>query len=232
MRLYSPETVDFLWRLRLNNSREWFHEHKEDFERLMNGPTKDLANALFEHFREAYPKHDWNLHISRIYRDARRLYGRGPMNDHLWFTIWADREEMTAPSFYFSFTPEYYEYGMGCWSYGHVVMDRFRADIRRDPEKAEKLVRKFRRQKEFTLGGQKYKKHKVETTHLLQDWTDRKYLSFDVQKEQDEVCYSDRLFDTIRDGFDRLMPYYMYFLTLPELEEYMPALNEAPQETN
>lgn len=219
MRLYAPETVEFLWKLRLNNSREWFHEHKDDYERLMHGPTKDLADALFEHFREKYPKHDWNLHISRIYRDARRLYGRGPMNDHLWFTLWADREEMTAPAFYFSFTPEYYEYGMGCWSEGNVIMDRFRAEIRRNPEQAEKLARKFRRQHCFRLGGQAYKKRKIETTLLLQDWADRKYLSFEVQREQDELCFSEGLFEAVRDGFDALMPFYEYFLDLPELEE-------------
>ena len=222
MRLYAPETVEFLWKLRLNNSREWFHENKDDYERLMHGPTKDLGNALFEHLREKYPKHDWNLHISRIYRDARRLYGRGPMNDHLWFTLWADREEMAAPAFYFSFTPEYYEYGMGCWSEGHVIMDRFRAEIRRNPEPAEKLVRKFQRQHSIRLGGQKYKKRKIETTPLLQDWADRKYLSFEVQREQDAQCYTEAFFQTVRDGFDALMPYYEYFLNLPELEEYEP----------
>ena len=93
MTTYSEKTVEFLWSLRLNNSREWFQAHKAEYEALMHRPTKELADALFEHLRGKYPKHDWNLHISRIYRDARRLYGRGPMNDHLWFTLWADREE-------------------------------------------------------------------------------------------------------------------------------------------
>ena len=25
---YSPETIDFLWGIRMNNNREWFTEHK------------------------------------------------------------------------------------------------------------------------------------------------------------------------------------------------------------
>ncbi len=48
MHTYSEQTVDFLWRLRLNNSREWFRDHKEEYERLMLRPTKDLANALYD----------------------------------------------------------------------------------------------------------------------------------------------------------------------------------------
>ena len=59
MTCYSEQTVEFLWALRLNNSREWFQAHKEDYERLMLRPTKDLANALFDHLRDKYPKHDW-----------------------------------------------------------------------------------------------------------------------------------------------------------------------------
>ena len=27
---FSPETVDFLWGIRLNNNREWFTDHKKD----------------------------------------------------------------------------------------------------------------------------------------------------------------------------------------------------------
>ena len=109
---YSEKTVDFLWNLRLNNSREWFQEHKAEYEALMLRPTKDLGNALYEHLRDKAPAHDWKLHISRIYRDARRLFGRGPMNDHLWFSIHADKEEGGGPAFWFSFTPEGWDCGM------------------------------------------------------------------------------------------------------------------------
>ena len=28
---FSPETVDFLWGIRMNNNREWFLEHKKDY---------------------------------------------------------------------------------------------------------------------------------------------------------------------------------------------------------
>ena len=38
-------------------------------------------------FSEKFPKLSLNLHVSRIYRDARRLHGRGPYKDHLWFTL-------------------------------------------------------------------------------------------------------------------------------------------------
>lgn len=216
---YTPETVDFLWQLRLNNSREWFRAHKEDYERLMNRPTRELANALFAHLQEKYPKHDWNLHISRIYRDARRLYGRGPMNDHLWFALWADREELAAPAFWFSFSPEGWDFGMGCWSQGNLVMDRFRAQLKLDPKPAEALARRLQKQEIFTLAGERYKKHRMETTPLLQSWADSKWIGFQCKRDHGDLSFSEQLFDFTRDGIDWLMPYYEYFLTLPAREE-------------
>ena len=225
MTLYSEQTVEFLWNLRFNNSREWFQAHKEEYEALMHRPTKELAGALFEHLREKYPRHNWSLHISRIYRDARRLYGRGPMQDHLWFTLWADREEGSAPAFWFSFFPEGWDCGMGCWSERNVVMDRFRAAVRQDPAPAEKLARRLQKQDTFVLGGQRYKKHKIETSPLLQPWADSKYFTLECRRDHGDLDFTDELFDFVKNGYDWLMPFYKYFLTLPELEEQVvPAL--------
>ena len=215
---YSEQTVDFLWALRLNNSREWFQEHKAEYEALMLQPTKDLANALFEHLRDKAPRHDWNLHISRIYRDARRLFGRGPMNDHLWFTIYADKEEGGGPAYWFSFTPEGWDCGMGLWPSGNTSLERLRAQVRRDPAPVEALARRLAQQDVFTLTGESYKKHKLETTPTLQPWVDKKWLGLEHQAPHDELSLSDRLFPFLRDGFDFLLPYYEFFLSLPNIE--------------
>ncbi len=29
---FTPEAIDFLWGLRLNNNREWFQEHKQQYQ--------------------------------------------------------------------------------------------------------------------------------------------------------------------------------------------------------
>ena len=220
MEHYTEQTVDFLWRLRLNNSREWFREHKEEYERLMLAPTKALANALYDHFSEVCPKHTWGLHLSRIYRDARRLYGRGPMNDHLWFAIFADGKRDGAPAFYFGFEPEGYDYGMGCWHGGNVMMARFRRQIAIRPEPAEQLARRFARQDTFALYGEPYKKPKMQTSSVLQDWANRRELGFHCEKPHDEISLGPALYETLRQGFDFLIPYFEYLTTLPELEEY------------
>ena len=40
---YTPETVDFLWGIRLNNNREWFMENKQRYIDTLYQPTKALG---------------------------------------------------------------------------------------------------------------------------------------------------------------------------------------------
>ena len=77
---YTDQTVDVFWGIRFNNDRAWFAEHKQEFQDAVMTPTKALAGDLYDWFQEAYPDLHLNVHISRIYRDARRLFGRGPVD--------------------------------------------------------------------------------------------------------------------------------------------------------
>ena len=217
MTTYTEQTVEFLWNLRLNNSREWFQAHKAEYEALMLRPTRELADALFDYLRDRHPTHDWKLHISRIYRDARRLYGRGPMNDHLWFTLWSDQEEGGGPAFWFSFDPEGWDAGMGLWPGGNETLTRFRAAIQRDPAPAEALACRLATQSDFLLTGDSYKKHKIETTPTLQPWADKKWLGLECQRPHSEMSLSGQLFPFLRDGYDFLFPFFEYFQNLPTL---------------
>jgi hypothetical protein len=72
------------------------------------------------------------------------------------------------------------------------------------------------------LAGERYKKHRMETTPLLQSWVDKKWLGFQHRGDHGELDLSERLLPFVRDGIDWLMPFYEYFLTLPELEEHPP----------
>lgn len=84
---YSGETLDFLWGIRFNNERSWFLAHKEEYLRCLYQPTMELGAQAQALMGENFPKLALNLHVSRIYRDTRRLHGRGPYKDHLWFTL-------------------------------------------------------------------------------------------------------------------------------------------------
>ena len=113
---YSQGTVDFLWDLRFHNERSWFQAHKEEFIALVDTPTRTLSAQLAREMTAAFPKLGLEPKVSRIYRDARRLFGRGPYKDHLWFSLRKPGEhDGSIPCFWFEVAPDRYGYGMGCW---------------------------------------------------------------------------------------------------------------------
>ena len=84
---FTRETVDFMWGIRFNNEREWFMAHKEDYINTFLTPIKELGEQVYAAMHQALPDEPLILKVSRIYRDARRLHGRGPYKYHLWWCI-------------------------------------------------------------------------------------------------------------------------------------------------
>ena len=78
---YSPETVDFLWGIRMNNNREWFMEHKSQYQKTLYEPMKALAAEIAPAFAHVP---GLGLHVSRIYRDMR-MHPSTFYKDSLWF---------------------------------------------------------------------------------------------------------------------------------------------------
>lgn len=217
---FSPKAGEFLWELRFNNERPWFNAHKQEFLDLVDVPFRALANEVFERMKEAYPKREWYMHVSRIYRDARRLYGRGPYKDHLWFTLRCDAsKDEEVPAFYFGFDPEGYDFGMGYYVSKAAFMERYRRFTLANPKPLEKLARRLNRQDTFVLGGQSYKKNKVEHSPLLDPWLNKRWVSVDCTRGHDEISRSHDLADEVVKGFSFLVPYYDYFDQLRHLAD-------------
>ena len=102
---FSQGTVDFLWGIRFHNERPWFEAHKEEYRTLVDQPLRELGGLTARAMEEEFPELGLELKVSRIYRDARRLHGRGPYKDHLWFTLGRPSEEGAQPCFYFELAP-------------------------------------------------------------------------------------------------------------------------------
>lgn len=207
---YSDETVDFFWELRFNNNREWFQPRKEQFNRVIMTPTKALANDLFDWFTEKYPELHLNCHVSRIYRDARRLFGRGPYKDHIWFSFAnATEQREHAPCFWFELGAEGYRYGMGSWMQAADAA-AFRKLIDRKPEVMTKLAADFDRQTEFTLGTEPYARAKGHENEILAPWYNSKSIDLHCSRSYDACSYGPELVQRLQDACTFLIPYYRF----------------------
>jgi uncharacterized protein (TIGR02453 family) len=77
---FTPDAIQFLADLADNNSREWFHPRKAEFERLLKEPMEQLCVALDERFRaRGIPlRADPARSPFRIYRDVRFSRDKSP----------------------------------------------------------------------------------------------------------------------------------------------------------
>ena len=213
---FTDETVDFMWGIRFNNERSWFEAHKEIYKTQLYQPMKELGEELYGFVRKKLPDHDLICKVARIYRDARRLHGRGPYKDHLWFTIerpgeaWTDR-----PSFWFELTPDGWSYGMGYWVSKPLTMAKLRARIDREPAAMEKLTRALNAQSEFSLNTVDYKKLRSPApSELLEPWYRARYFSIGHEEKLTEELFSREIVEHLKRGYEFLLPYYTYFETL------------------
>ena len=212
---YSQETVDFMWGIRFNNERSWFLAHKDDYQQHLLTPTRELGQAVYEGLSAALPREPLILKVSRIYRDARRLFGRGPYKDHLWLSLTRPHEEGCAePVFWFELGPEGYSYGMGFWQAPAVTMAKFRARMDREPKAMEKLARRFQKQDVFVLEGEDYKRPKAAPSRLLTPWYSKKSFALSHDAPHGEPLWSHDLVDLLLEGYEFLLPYYEYMLSL------------------
>lgn len=214
---FTDETVDFMWGIRFNNEKTWFEANKQTYLAHLQTPMRELCGEMYEFLQEKLPDVTLMGKTSRIYRDARRLFGRGPYKDHLWFSVarpmeeaWTDR-----PSFWFELTPDGWSYGMGYWVSKPVTMAKLRARIDRDPATMEALTAALLAQEEFSLDTSDYKKPRAQApSEILEPWYRAKYFSIGHEEKLTEELFSRDIVERLKKGYEFLLPYFTYFDTL------------------
>ena len=206
---YSPETVDFLWGIRLNNNREWFLDHKKDYVTYLYEPTKALGKELFLPFLE---KSGELLKVSRIYRDAR-MHHPLPYKESLWICIRQDVEWWAEnPCLFFEINPEGIDYGFFIWKPRPAVMKQFRRDISARPDDFLKMIAQVERETGLTIHADCYKRpEKCEDPRLERffGWKDK--LDCTVHEDFSEEVFGPELADRVRELFVKLTPLYDFF---------------------
>ena len=206
---YSPETVDFLWGIRMNNHREWFLEHKKDYVNYLYEPTKALGKELFQPFLDA-PGHV--CRVSRIYRDAR-MHHPLPYKESLWICIrkdvqwWAEN-----PCLYFEIRPEGISYGFFFWKPRTTVLEEFRKDITARKDKFLSMIRQVEKATGQQVTAGLYKRPKpTDDPELMPFFAWKEAFSLERHEEFGPEVFSPELAQRVKDYFTKLLPLYDYF---------------------
>ena len=206
---FSPETVDFLWGIRMNNQRDWFMEHKKEYVNYLYEPMKALGADLFQPFVD---KPGNLLKVSRIYRDAR-LHHPLPYKESLWVCIrqdvswWAEN-----PCLYFEIRPEGVSYGFCLWHPRVSTMETLRQEWANRPEEILQLIADTEKATGVPVTADLYKRPKeAPIPELVSLYAWKGNISCAVDEEVSPAIFGPELGQRACDFLEKLIPLYDYF---------------------
>ena len=206
---YTPETVDFLWGIRMNNNREWFTANKKQYVQTLYEPTKELGKELFVPFLD---KPGNLLKVSRIYRDAR-MHPPEPYKESLWVCIRQDVEWWAEnPCLYFEINPDGIHYGFFIWKPRTYVLEEFRKRIATNPREFLTMIEGVESSVGQKVTAELYKRPKPCHIPELEPYFAWKgQIGCTRQEEFSEKTFGPELAERVRTYFEQLMPLYDYF---------------------
>ena len=206
---FSPETIDFLWGIRMNNNKEWFTANKKTYVDYVYEPMKALGKELFQPFLE---KPGNILKVSRIYRDAR-MHPPEPYKESLWICIRQDVEWWAEnPCLYFEVNPEGVSYGFFMWKPRTATMEDFRRHITAYPDEFLELIRSTEEAVGQPILADTYKRPKPTDNKDLEPyfaWRGQIGCTRDIAPGPE--MFGPELKDEVMDFFEKLTPLYDFF---------------------
>ena len=213
---FTEETLDFMALNRVMDSREWFHQHRGEYLRLVVEPmaelVEDMAPAMWKIDPSLIIIPKVGKSISRIWRDTRRGPGLPIYRDVMWITLLRAKYE-GYPSFWFEFSPRCLRWGCGWYQTDPAIMECIRGMIlAHDPDWLAALEA-FEKQRVFSLEDERYKRTRhPDAPENERSWLDQKSLCLTHEETGLDLLYSDKLSGTLTRDFGRIVPVYDFFL--------------------
>ena len=196
---FTKTTIGFLNNLAVNNNKLWFENNRSTYETHILTPLKhlstELSTVIFSIDKEIEIAPQVNKTISRIYRDIRFSKDKSPFRTDQWLTFKRPNKRWgNVPEFYFYFTPEEYQYGMGYYSATPENMKCFREHIHQYSHRFKKIIETYENQDCFRLVGENYKKHiPNDLSEKFQPWYQKKNIAVSCTVKIDHGFYSGNL---------------------------------------
>lgn len=161
---FPKECLRFYRELAKNNSKQWFDQHRTDFESFVMKPARLFVAAMGDALEgmspgiHADPRVDKS--IFRIYRDVRFSGDKRPFKTNLGIWFWeGNGPRMESSGFYIQLEPESFMLGVGMYMFPKHMLKVYRDSVVH-PKYGTQLAGAVRKvlKKGYELGGIHYKK--------------------------------------------------------------------------
>lgn len=219
---FSAKSLDFLFENRLNDRKEWFEAHKEDFRTLILQPLQQLVIDLTPAALEIDPRFviepRTDRTISRIRRDTRFSKDKSLYRDYMW--IHFDRGKSGIPDqpcIWFDMGGRGFGYGCGIYAPSPGYMDTLREMILGGDPVFLEAKKAFGSQDIYVLDGERYKRPRYpDQPEELQRWLDLKNIGFSHESKDFDLLFSENLAESIAKDLPLLKPLYRFLMHAAE----------------
>jgi uncharacterized protein (TIGR02453 family) len=117
---FTPALFKFLNALKKHNDRDWFAEHKTEYERVAQDPFCEFILQIRKPLTAISPllvaderPHRGSLH--RVYRDIRFSKNKAPFKTNIAASFWNRADKERGPGIYLHLQPDHSFIGAGLW---------------------------------------------------------------------------------------------------------------------
>ena len=163
---FPEEGFRFFRELAVNNNREWFAEHKQEYIDFLQTPALALVVELGERLKSEFPRIAYDLRtngagsIMRIYRDIRFSKDKTPYKTHIGINFWEGPQKKGSPGFHFFMDTEGAAFYGGYHVFPKEYLTAYRDSVasERSGGNLRKALDNMVKNKGFEFGGDQLKR--------------------------------------------------------------------------
>ncbi len=163
--VFPQTTLKYLRKLKKNNTREWFTEHKEEYETDFLLPAQIFVEEIGYELNKVAPSFhaipQIDKSIFRIYRNTRFSKDKTPYKTHLGVYFWeGTRKKMDCSGMYFHLEPNESFVAVGMHFFPPDILKKYREAVS-NPDNAKELktiLGKIAKKKGYQLSKPHYKR--------------------------------------------------------------------------
>jgi uncharacterized protein (TIGR02453 family) len=220
---FSKQTITFFRKLAQNNTKMWFDQNKEMYEREVMVPSRDFILAMGAGLKKIAPGVQAdprvNKSLFRLNRDIRFSHDKTPYKTHLGIWFWeGSRPRMECSGFYFHLEPQRFMLGVGLYEFPKDMVESYRQSVVHPLHgpALTKAIAAIKRNKHYTIGGQHYKKipQGYDPTHKNAEFLLYAGLYAGMDLPISKELFSEGVVDLCFEHYKRMLPLHLWLLDL------------------
>ncbi len=213
---FSDGTLDFLFANRVADSRAYFHEHHDEYERLVAEPMKALVRELTPAVLSVDPllivEPRIGRTISRLNRDTRFTKDKSLYRDVVWASF--SRAKYTGhPGLYFEISPMGLRYGCGWYQTATETMRAIRELILSDDKRFFAAQQAMKKNPDLFLEDTRYRRTRhPDAPEEKRLWLDQRSICVLAESTDFDLMFSEGLGEFLSGRILAMKPVYRFVL--------------------